>query len=65
MIILEKLGFIFYRKNKKLFVHLKAARLMWKMKQETPLRPSEQIVVENIAQLNLKFFVMIMAFKES
>ena len=65
MIILEKLGFIFYRKNQKLFVHLKASRLVWKVKQETPLKPSEQIVVENIAQPNLKFFVKIMAFEES
>ena len=32
MIILEELGFIFYRQNQKLFVHLKASRLMWKMK---------------------------------
>jgi hypothetical protein len=33
------------------------------MKQERLLKPFEQIVVENIAQSNLKLFMQIMAFE--
>jgi len=44
-------------------MYLKALRLTWRMKQERLLKPFEQIVVENIAQPNLKLFVQIMAFE--
>ena len=63
MIILEKLGFIFYRRNRKLLVHLKASRHMWRMKQKESLKLFALIVEENIAQRNLMLFVMSREFE--
>ena len=65
MIILEKRKFIFCRRNQKLLVHSKALRNVLKMKQEKPLKPFVLIMVENTAQKSLKFFVMLMTFKDS
>lgn len=62
MILLEKLGSIFCRKNRKHLVHLKVSRLVLKMNKEKILKLSIVIVVENITQKNLKIFVMIMVF---
>ena len=62
MIFQEKLGFIFYRKNLKLSLHLRTSKLGLKMRLEKPLRPFVQIVVVNITKKNLKYFEWSIAF---
>ena len=58
-------GFIFYTRNQKLLPHLKASKLLYKMKQTRLLSPFEQIVAASIAQKSLKIFVCSMKFEES
>jgi len=65
MIFLGKHGFVFYMKNQKLSLPLKASRHVWRMRRERPLRPFELIVGVNTAQLHLMSFVKFMAFEKS
>jgi len=66
MIIPERLGFIFCRKNQKLLMYLKASRLVWKMRRkERSLRLSKLIEVVNTGLKSLKIFVKLKVFEES
>ena len=46
-------------------MHSRISRLVLKMSLERPLKLFEQIVVENIAQMNLRSFVIVMESEKS